>query len=85
MPSPPTSQARRRGCFSQAPSSVFFPQGAIASCAPGADGLVRRESAFHLEAGLLCLLILRLLPLHVWSVMVSHRDDYINAGINFFP
>jgi len=25
------------------------------------------------------------LPLHVWSVMIAHREDYISAGLNFFP
>ncbi len=62
-----------------------FPQGAIASCAPVLMGWFAVNPHFTLEAGLLCLLICAWLPLHVWSVMVSHRDDYIGAGITFFP
>jgi protoheme IX farnesyltransferase len=62
-----------------------FPQGAIASCAPVLMGWFAVNPHFTLEAGLLCLLICAWLPLHVWSVMVSHRDDYISAGITFFP
>ena len=62
-----------------------FPQGAIASCAPVLMGWFAVNPHFTLEAGLLCLLICAWLPLHVWSVMVSHRDDYINAGLTFFP
>jgi len=62
-----------------------FPQGAIASCAPVLMGWFAVNPHFTLETGLLCLLICAWLPLHVWSVMVSHRDDYIGAGITFFP
>ena len=62
-----------------------FPQGAIASCAPVLMGWFAVNPHFTLEAGLLCLLICAWLPLHVWSVMVSHRDDYIGADITFFP
>lgn len=62
-----------------------FPQGAIASCAPVLMGWFAVNPHFTLEVGLLCLLICAWLPLHVWSVMVSHRDDYMGAGITFFP
>ena len=43
------------------------------------------SAAFSWELALLCLLIAAWLPLHVWSVMVSHREDYIGAGLTFFP
>ncbi len=62
-----------------------FPQGAIASCAPVLIGWFAVNNDFTLETGLLCLLICAWLPLHVWSVMVSRRDDYIRAGLTFFP
>jgi len=62
-----------------------FPQGAIASCAPVLMGWFAVNPHLTLEVGMLCLLICAWLPLHVWSVMVSHRDDYISAGITFFP
>ncbi len=62
-----------------------FPQGAIASCAPVLMGWFAVNPHVTLEVVLLCLLICAWLPLHVWSVMVSHRDEYIGAGIRFFP
>lgn len=62
-----------------------FPQGAIASCAPVLMGWFAVNDNFTLETGLLCLLICAWLPLHVWSVMVSRRDDYLGAGLTFFP
>ena len=33
----------------------------------------------------LCLLITFWVPLHVWSVMIAHREDYRRAGITYFP
>jgi protoheme IX farnesyltransferase len=62
-----------------------FPQGAVASCAPVLMGWFAVNPHVTLEVVLLCLLICAWLPLHVWSVMVSHRDEYIGAGITFFP
>ncbi len=62
-----------------------FPQGAIAGCAPLLMGWFAVRSDITWELGLLCLLICAWLPLHVWSVMVSHREDYRNAGLRFFP
>ncbi len=62
-----------------------FPQGAIASCAPVLMGWFAVNKDFTLETALLCLLIFTWLPLHVWSVMVSRRDDYLGAGLTFFP
>jgi protoheme IX farnesyltransferase len=40
---------------------------------------------FHWEVLLLCGLIAMWLPLHVWSVMIAHREDYISAGLTYFP
>jgi len=37
------------------------------------------------EILLLCVLIAAWLPLHVWSVMIANREDYIDAGLDFFP
>ncbi len=62
-----------------------FPQGVIASVAPVLMGWFAVSSKIDWELGLLCLLIAAWLPLHVWSVMVSHRDDYTSAGLTFFP
>ena len=65
--------------------TCVFPQGAIASLAPVLMGWFAISPAFSWELLLLCLLVLAWLPLHVWSVMVSNRDDYLGAGLNFFP
>ena len=66
-------------------ATCVFPQGALASCAPVLIGWFAIEPALGWEILLLCLLIGVWLPLHVWSVMIAHRDDYISAGQNYFP
>jgi protoheme IX farnesyltransferase len=65
--------------------TCVFPQGAVAGCAPLLMGWFAIEPAFDWRLLLLCLLIFAWLPLHVWSVMVSNRDDYLGAGLGFFP
>jgi protoheme IX farnesyltransferase len=65
--------------------TCVFPQGAIASLAPLLMGWFSIEPTFSWQLFLLCLLIFTWLPLHVWSVMVSNRDEYLEAGLNFFP
>ncbi len=66
-------------------ATCVFPQGMIASCAPVLMGWFVVKPAFGWEILLLCILIAAWLPLHVWSVMVAHRDDYLSAGLEFFP
>jgi protoheme IX farnesyltransferase len=34
---------------------------------------------------ILALLVATWVPLHVWSVMVAHRQDYLSAGVKMFP
>ncbi len=65
--------------------TCVFPQGAIAGCAPVLIGWFAITPAFSWQILLLCLLIIFWLPLHVWSVMISNREDYLGAGLNFFP
>jgi protoheme IX farnesyltransferase len=65
--------------------TCVFPQGAIASLAPLLMGWFAVSPSFSWELLLLCLLVIAWLPLHVWSVMVSNREDYLGAGLNFFP
>jgi protoheme IX farnesyltransferase len=62
-----------------------FPQGVIAGCAPVLMGWFAVNNSFNWEIALICLLITAWLPLHVWSVMVSNRDQYLGAGLKFFP
>jgi protoheme IX farnesyltransferase len=66
-------------------ATCVFPQGMLASCAPVLMGWFAIEPAVSGEILLLCILIAVWLPLHVWSVMIAHRDDYINAGLTYFP
>lgn len=65
--------------------TCVFPQGMIASCAPVLMGWFAVKPAFSWEILLLCLLIAVWVPLHVWSVMVANREDYISAGLKYFP
>ncbi|MFC1952972.1 protoheme IX farnesyltransferase [Chloroflexota bacterium] len=66
-------------------ATCVFPQGMIASCAPVLIGWFAVTQVISLEIVLLCVLIGLWLPLHVWSVMIAHWDDYINSGLHFFP
>ncbi|MDP3880486.1 MAG: UbiA family prenyltransferase [Dehalococcoidales bacterium] len=66
-------------------ATCVFPQGMLASCAPVLVGWFAIRPAFSWELVLLCVLIAVWLPLHVWSVMITNRDDYIGAGLTFFP
>jgi protoheme IX farnesyltransferase len=66
-------------------ATCVFPQGMLASCAPVLMGWFAIKPAFGWELLLLCGLIGFWLPLHVWSVMLAHRDEYINAGLSYFP
>ena len=65
--------------------TCVFPQGMIASCAPVLMGWFAANPVFSWPMVWLCILISIWLPIHLWSVMVTHREDYIGAGITFFP
>ena len=65
--------------------TCVFPQGMLASCAPVLMGWFAIKPAFAWEILLLCVLIGLWLPLHVWSVMIANREDFINAGVTYFP
>ena len=65
--------------------TCVFPQGALAGCAPIFIGYVAISKSVDLTLLFLCLLIVIWIPLHVWSLMISHRDDYRQAGITYFP
>jgi protoheme IX farnesyltransferase len=65
--------------------TCVYPQGVLASCAPILMGWLAINRSLSWELLLLCLLIAAWLPLHVWSVNIAHRDDYRQAGLNYFP
>jgi protoheme IX farnesyltransferase len=60
-------------------------QGGIAGCAPVLIGYVAVTHRLDLTILFLCILIAVWIPLHVWSVMVANREDYIQAGVVYFP
>jgi len=66
-------------------ATCVFPQGMLAGCAPVLIGWFAIKPAFSWEILLLCTLIAVWLPLHVWSVMIANREDYIGAGLTYFP
>jgi protoheme IX farnesyltransferase len=37
------------------------------------------------EILLLCILVAVWLPLHVWSLIITNREDYSQAGLSYFP
>jgi len=59
--------------------------GAIASSAPIAIGWFAFSPQVSPSLISLCGLIWVWVPLHVWSVMIAHRDDYLRGGISYFP
>ena len=65
--------------------TCVYPQGVLASCAPVLMGWLAANHSLSWELLLFCLLVAAWLPLHVWSVNIAHRDDYLQAGISYFP
>jgi len=61
----------------------FF--GAVAGCSPVAIAWFAFRPEFDLPLLFLCLLICIWVPIHVWSVMIAHREDYIGGGVRYFP
>lgn len=59
--------------------------GCVSGIAPFAIGWFAVKPQIDVMLLLISLLIAVWVPLHVWSVMVAHRQEYIGAGINFFP
>ncbi|MEW6033789.1 MAG: UbiA family prenyltransferase [Chloroflexota bacterium] len=59
--------------------------GSVSGCAPVAVGWFAVDPAFSWAIVFLCILIAVWIPLHVWSVMLAHRDDYLGAGVSIFP
>jgi len=65
--------------------TCVFPQGMVAGCAPVLMGWLAIEPTFSWEILFLGVLIAVWLPLHVWSIMIANREDYLVAGQNYFP
>jgi len=65
--------------------TCVYPQGTLASCAPVLMGWLAVKPVLSWELLLLCVLIALWLPLHVWSLVIAHREDYLQAGLGYFP
>lgn len=65
--------------------TCVYPQGVMASCAPVLMGWFAIKPALGWEILLLCILIAVWLPLHVWSLIITNREDYLQAGLSYFP
>jgi protoheme IX farnesyltransferase len=59
--------------------------GIIASCSPVLIGWFAFRTDFSMQILLICLMIAFWVPIHIWSIMVAHREDYLKAGLNYFP
>jgi len=59
--------------------------GIVSGCAPVLVGYLAISHQLNLTILFMCLLIAVWVPLHVWSLMTSHRDDYLQAGVRIFP
>jgi len=59
--------------------------GILSSCGPLIVGWFAINPNITPTIALLCLIILLWLPIHVWNLMISARDDYLEAGVNIFP
>ena len=64
-------------------SCTFF--GIIAGCSPVLIGWFALNPLFNEKILLICLLVALWIPVHVWSVMISRREEYLNAGLRYFP
>jgi len=62
---------------------TFF--GIIAGCSPVLIGWFALNPVFNVKILLICLLVAVWIPIHVWSVMISKRKEYLGAGLRFFP
>jgi protoheme IX farnesyltransferase len=59
--------------------------GIVAGCMPVLIGWFAVSQAFDISILLLCCLVAIWTPIHVWTVMIANRDDYLSAGLNYFP
>jgi protoheme IX farnesyltransferase len=59
--------------------------GIVAGCTPVLIGWFAINPAFDIRILLLCSLVAIWTPIHVWNVMLANREDYLGAGLNYFP
>jgi protoheme IX farnesyltransferase len=66
-------------------SSITHILGIGSSCSPALIGWVAVQHAVSPVILIISLMIALWVPIHVWSVMISYRDDYLQAGVMMFP
>ncbi|MBM3149184.1 MAG: hypothetical protein FJZ88_04025 [Chloroflexi bacterium] len=59
--------------------------GIIAGCSPVLIGWFAMKPVFDTQILFLCLLVAIWTPVHVWSVMIANRTDYLRTGLSYFP
>jgi heme o synthase len=59
--------------------------GIVAGCSPVLIGWLAVSPAFDIRLVLLCVLVAIWTPIHVWTLMIANREDYLGAGSNYFP
>lgn len=61
--------------------------GIIAGSAPVLIGwyAITKQPVIDILPVLFFVMIAFWTPLHVWTLMIAHRDDYENAGLHYFP
>ncbi len=59
--------------------------GIIAGCSPVLIGWFALKPVFDIKILFICLLVAFWIPIHIWSIMVANRGDYLGAGLNYFP
>lgn len=59
--------------------------GTVSSCVPVLIGWFALNPQINLQILSLCLLVAVWIPVHVWSVMMANREDYLAAGLTYFP
>jgi protoheme IX farnesyltransferase len=58
--------------------------GIVAGCSPVLIGWLA-ITAFDIRVLLLCVLVAIWTPIHVWTLMIANREDYLGAGLHYFP
>jgi protoheme IX farnesyltransferase len=59
--------------------------GIVAGCSPVLIGWFAVSPAFNSTILLLCGLVAIWTPIHVWTVMIANREDYLGADLHYFP
>lgn len=66
-------------------SSITHILGIGSSCSPALIGWIAVRHSVNSVILIISLMIALWVPIHVWSVMVSYREDYLKAGVTMFP